>query len=90
MELHFTSEQEALIREAVASGRYRNAEEAVQDAMARWEERERARAETLAALDEAEADLESGRYSDYSDETLDGLAVELKREGRSQRDSART
>ena len=55
----------------------------------RWplDERERARAEILAALDEAEADLETGRYADYSDKTLDGLAIELKREGRSQRDS---
>lgn len=88
MELHFTSDQEALIREAIASGRYRSAEEAVQDAMARWEERERALAETLAALDEAETNLETGHFSEYSDETLDVLAAELKREGRAQRDAA--
>jgi len=88
MEVHFTTDQEALIREAVASGRYQSAEEAVQDAMARWEERERARVETLAALDEAEADLETGRFADYSDEALDALARELKQEGRAQGDPA--
>jgi hypothetical protein len=40
----------------------------------------------LAALDEAEADLEAGHYSDYTDETLPNLAQELKREARALRD----
>ena len=82
MEVHFTPDQEALIRRAIASGRYQTAEDAVQDAMARWEEGERVRIEVLARLDEAEADLEAGRYTDYSDETLPTLADELKREAR--------
>ena len=38
--------------------------------------------ELLAALDEAEADLEVGRYTDYTDATLPRLASELKREAR--------
>jgi hypothetical protein len=50
--------------------------------MVRWEEGERARLELLAALDEAEADLEAGHYSDYTDATLPRLADELKREAR--------
>jgi hypothetical protein len=50
--------------------------------MARWEEGERARLELLAALDQAEADLEAGRYTDYTDATLPRLANELKREAR--------
>ncbi|MGH9454332.1 MAG: hypothetical protein ACRD2O_10240 [Terriglobia bacterium] len=41
----------------------------------------------LAALDEAEADLEeAGRYTDYSEATLPKLAAELKREGPELRD----
>ena len=50
--------------------------------MARWEEGERTRLELLAALDEAEADLEAGRHSDYTGATLSALANELKREAR--------
>ena len=84
MEVHFTPDQEALIRRGIATGRYRTAEDAVQDAMARWEEGERTRIEVLASLDEAEGDLETGRYTDYTDETLPRLADELKREARAQ------
>ena len=82
MEVELTSDQEAFIRKAVASGRYATVEAAVRDAMARWEEGERARLELLAALDEAEADLEAGQYADYTDATLPRLAEELKREAR--------
>jgi putative addiction module CopG family antidote len=82
MEVELTPDQEAFIRMAVASGRYATVEAAVRDAMARWEEGERARLELLAALDEAEADLETGHYADYADATLPRLAEELKREAR--------
>jgi len=82
MQVQLTPDQEALARQAVASGRYSSVEDAVRDAMSRWEEGERARLELLAALDEAEADLEAGRYSDYTDATLPMLTDELKREGR--------
>jgi Arc/MetJ-type ribon-helix-helix transcriptional regulator len=86
MEVYLTADQEALIRRAIASGRYRTAEDDVQDAIARWEEGERARMEALASLDEAEADLETGTYTDYTDDTLPTLADELKREARAQRE----
>ena len=85
MDVQFTPDQEAFVRQAIASGRYRTAEDAVRDALARWEADERARVELLAALDEAEADLESGQYSDYTSETLPMLADELKREARALR-----
>ena len=85
MEVQLTPDQEAFIRKAVASGRYPSAEAAVRDAMARWEEVERARLELLAALDEAEADLEAGHYTDYTNATLPQLADELKREARERR-----
>ena len=51
------SDQQAFIRQAIDSGRYQTPEDAVRDAMARWEEHERSRVELLAALDEAEDDL---------------------------------
>jgi Arc/MetJ-type ribon-helix-helix transcriptional regulator len=54
MEIHPTPDQEALIREAVAAGRCKRPEDAVREALARWEERERA---FRATLDEAENSL---------------------------------
>lgn len=41
-----------------------------------------ARLKLLTSLDEAETDLEAGRYDDYTDETLPSLACELKSEAR--------
>lgn len=82
MEVKLTPDQEALIQTAIASGRYPTAEAVVRDAIASWEERERSRFELLASLDEAEADLNAGRYTDYSDATLPKLGEELKRESR--------
>jgi putative addiction module CopG family antidote len=82
MEVQLTPDQEAFVREAVASGRLGGADEAVQQALSLWERRERARIEILTALDESESDLAEGRFSDYTEETLPKLAPELKREAR--------
>ncbi len=85
MEVQLTPDQEAFIRKAIASGRYPNAEAAVREAMVSWEERERLRLELLAVLDEAEADLQSGQFTDYTGSTLQRLSGELKREARMMR-----
>jgi putative addiction module CopG family antidote len=55
MEVRLTPDQEAFVREGIASGRYQSEADAVKDALALWEERERRRAEILAAVDKAEA-----------------------------------
>jgi putative addiction module CopG family antidote len=89
MQVELTPDQEAFIRNAIADGRYRTPEDAVRDAMARWEESERRRLELLSAFDEAQADLDSGRYTDYTEATLPKLAEELKREARNVRDRQR-
>jgi len=85
MEVQLTPEQEAFVQEALKTGRIHRAEEAVQEALWLWEKHERNRVEILAALDESEADLLAGRYSDYTEETLPQLADELKQEGREMR-----
>ena len=85
MEVPFTTDQEAFIQQAIATGRYRTAEDAVRDAMSRWEEDERSRITLLAAFDEAEADLEAGHFTDYSADTLQVLGRELKAEARALR-----
>ena len=89
MKVHFTPDQEGLIRHAIASGRYETAEEALRDAMARWEDDERSRLTLLAAFDEAEDDLEAGRFSDYASDTLPVLAGELIEEARTLRHDER-
>ena len=55
MEVHLTDDQKAFIEQAVKTGRYASEEHALQEALSLWEERERRRAEILAAVDEAEA-----------------------------------
>jgi putative addiction module CopG family antidote len=82
MEVRLTPEQQAFVQLAVKSGRYQSAEDAVRDALIRWQEDERLRAETIAALDEAESDLGAGLYRDYSESSLPQLVRELKAEGR--------
>ena len=86
MEIVLTPDQEAFVRQSIASGRYQTAEDAVREALARWEEEQRVRAELLAALDQSEADIRDGHYSDYTNTTLAQLAADLKREARALRD----
>lgn len=57
-------------------------EEAVQEALALWEERERARAEILAAVDEAEASLARGEGRVITQESMRELAEQVKQRGR--------
>ena len=82
MEVHLTDDQKAFIRDAVQTGRYAREEDAVQDALSLWEERERRRAEILAALDQAEASLArgEGRRITTREETAQ-LADDIKRRG---------
>jgi Arc/MetJ-type ribon-helix-helix transcriptional regulator len=82
-----TPDQAAFVERAIETGRLQRAEDAVREALLLWEERERARVLLTAAFDEAEADMEAGHYTDYTDETLPQLAAELKREARASRES---
>ena len=60
MEVRLTPAQQELVRHAVESGRLSAEEDAVTEALAIWEERERRRLEILLALDRAEASLARG------------------------------
>lgn len=72
------------MRQAIESGRLSRAEDAVAEALALWEERERTRAEILAAVDAAEASLArgEGRVIATEQDALD-LADEVSQRGRS-------
>jgi putative addiction module CopG family antidote len=82
MEVQLTDDQKAFVRQAIESGRYSREEEALRDALALWEGRERRRAEILAAVDQAEASCARGegrRIATREESTQ--LADEIKRRG---------
>ena len=87
MEVDFTADQKAFIQQAIDSGRFRNAEDAVQEALSLWEERERRRAEILAAIDTAEASLARGEGRSITQESMRDLAAEIKQRGRLRRNA---
>lgn len=82
MDVHMTPDQRAFVREAIASGRFRSEEDAIQEALTLWEERERARAELLADIDAAEASLARGEGRTITQETMRALAGDVKQRGR--------
>jgi putative addiction module CopG family antidote len=82
MEVHLTPDQQAFVRQAIESGRLRRAEDAIQEALSLWEERERARAEILTAVDAAEASFARGDGRIITQESMRQLAEEVKQRGR--------
>ena len=82
MEVQLTPDQKEFVRQAIASGRLLREEEAVKEALALWEQRERARAEVLAAVDEAEASLARGEGRIITQQSMHDLAAEVKQRGR--------
>jgi Arc/MetJ-type ribon-helix-helix transcriptional regulator len=82
MEVQLTPDQEAFIRQAIETGRLHRREDAVQEAMYLWEERERRRLEILVAVDQAEASLARGKGRGITThEEVAELAAEIKRRG---------
>jgi len=82
MDVTLTPDQQLFIRQAVASGRLQREEDAVKEALSLWEERERSRAEILAAVDEAEASIARGEGRPVTEESMRKLAEEVKQRGR--------
>ena len=82
MDVQLTPDQAAFVRQAIESGRLLREEDAVKEALSLWEERERTRAEILAAVDEAEASLARGEGRIITQESMHELAEEVKRRGR--------
>ena len=82
MKVNISPDQRAFIREAIESGRLRSEEDALQEALALWEERERARSEILAAVDKAEDSIARGKGRIITRTSMRALAKEVKRRGR--------
>src|ERR1700733_4476670 len=77
MEVQLTCDLKAFVREAIQSGRLRREEDAVKEALSLWEERERTRAEILAAVDDAEASVVRGQGRIVMQESMRELARQL-------------
>jgi putative addiction module CopG family antidote len=82
MEVQLTPDQEAFVREAIASGRLQRPEDAVREALHLWEERERRRAEFLATLDDAKASLGRGEGRTITEQSMRVLAEDVKQRGK--------
>jgi Arc/MetJ-type ribon-helix-helix transcriptional regulator len=82
MEIRLTPDQEALVRQAIAAGRFRSEADAVAEALALWEERERRRTEILLAVDAAEASLARGEGIEITERSMGELAKRVKSRGR--------
>jgi putative addiction module CopG family antidote len=81
MEVHLTPDQEAFVRHAIETGRFRRKEDAVQEALSMWEARERKRAEFLATVDDAKNAVARGQGLTITQESMRDLAEEVKQRG---------
>ena len=82
MEVSLAPDQKTLVRMAIESGRLRSERDAIEEALALWEERERRKAEILAAVDAAETSLARGEGYPITEESMRELAEDVKRHGR--------
>jgi Arc/MetJ-type ribon-helix-helix transcriptional regulator len=82
MEVQLTLDQKAFARHAVESGRLHNEQEAVEEALALWEERERKRMAFVATLDRARASAERGEGRVITRESMTALTAEVAERGR--------
>ena len=82
MNVQLTPEQKAFAQRAIESGRLSSEDDAVRQALALWEERERQRAEFLLTLNEAKASVALGEGREVTPDTMRQLAAEVKERGR--------
>ena len=82
MKYRLTADQRAFACLAIEAGRLHSEEEAIQEALALWEERERGRVKLLATLDAARASLASGDGRAITQESMRELAAEVRDRGR--------
>lgn len=78
MNVELTADQRAFVRKAIESGRFSREEQAVQEALALWEKRERRRLEIIAMIDEADASLARGEGRAFTKESTPALVDEIE------------
>ncbi|NDJ09670.1 MAG: hypothetical protein EBY17_00545 [Acidobacteriia bacterium] len=82
MDIQFSRDQQSFVREAIATGRIVNEEEAVRQALSLWEERERVRVEMLSKISRAHESVARGEGRRInSEDDLRQLASDVKQRG---------
>jgi putative addiction module CopG family antidote len=81
MQVELTPAQASFVDIGIQEGRFRNSEEAIREALAQWEKRERARVELLASLDSAEQALNAGEGEEYTLDSLSSLVHSVQERG---------
>jgi len=82
MDVQLSPDQKAFVRRAIESGRLQSEEDAVQEALRLWEERERHRAQFLLTLDDARTSIARGEGREITQESMRQLASDVKERGR--------
>jgi Arc/MetJ-type ribon-helix-helix transcriptional regulator len=82
MNVELTANQRAFVQKAIENGRFTREEEAIEEALALWERRERRRLEIIAMVEDAEASLARGEGREITAESMKALAEEVKERGR--------
>ena len=82
MEVELTSDQRAFALQAVKAGRLHSEKDAVDEALALWEERERRRVEFQATINEARASLARGEGREITPESMRELSAQVRERGR--------
>lgn len=90
MNVELTPDQRAFVQKAIESGRFSRAEEAIEEALALWEERERRRIEILAMLDEADASFARGEGIPITEESVPALIEQAKQRLRNRIEAERS
>ena len=79
MDVELTPDQRAFVQKGIERGRFAREEEAIEEALALWERRERRRLEVIAMVEDAEASLARGEGREFSTkEDTQALAEEIK------------
>jgi putative addiction module CopG family antidote len=82
MEVNLTPDQAAFVRQAIKSGRLHDEQEALQEALALWEERERRRQELIASVESARAGHARGEGRLLTEASMRELTDQVKARGR--------
>ena len=89
MQIELSEEQREFVRRAIETGRVPREEDAVQQALDLWVERERQREELLAMIDEAETELARGEGIEITKESMGEFFEDVKRRGRARHATAK-
>ena len=82
MDVQLSADRQAFLRVAMEAGRLRGEEDAIEEALQLWEERERLRAGILSSVDQAEASQRLGYGREITEESMRQLASDVKQRGR--------